>query len=369
MEKLQLSIIVPIYNTAEYLPQCIESILNQEYKDFELILVDDGSSDNSLSICQNYQNTDGRIKIIHKENGGLISAKKAGLNVAKGQYVGFVDSDDWIDANMYSCLMNAAIENNADVIIGDNVIEYPERTVKVKQGICYGLYNKNDLIKTIYPNLIYKENDYSLGVSPSLCTKIFKTNLLKKHQDSVDERIKAGEDAACTYPCLLEAESIEYVKDCCSYHYRIHGTSMTHRKEKMNVDEKIALLNHLYSKLFAYDYPGLKKQLCLYSANILDGYIVNSFENHICRREMLQDIKKIHHCQIWKIINEKNSRNNFLKSVDETMEYLRNPNIIKDTKLRFRICLKNKKQVLKIWLSLIKRGLIRGIKGERRDTK
>lgn len=111
-----LSIIVPIYKIEDYLPQCIESILAQNYSEFELILVDDGSPDDCPAICEDYSKKDSRIKVIHKSNGGLVSARKAGLRIAQGEYIGYVDGDDWIEPDFYERLMRKAEESNADIV-------------------------------------------------------------------------------------------------------------------------------------------------------------------------------------------------------------------------------------------------------------
>ena len=97
----KISVIVPIYNVKEYLDKCISSICNQTYKNLEIILVDDGSTDGSATICDAFAKKDDRIVVIHKENGGLTSTRKAGVNIATGKYIGFVDGDDWIDEDMY----------------------------------------------------------------------------------------------------------------------------------------------------------------------------------------------------------------------------------------------------------------------------
>lgn len=112
MKKNVISVIVPIFNISKYLDKCIESILNQSYSDLEIILVDDGSSDNSGSICDYYATMDKRIRVIHKENGGLVSARKAGLEIATGEYIAFIDGDDWIDAEMYSEMLELCIKND-----------------------------------------------------------------------------------------------------------------------------------------------------------------------------------------------------------------------------------------------------------------
>ena len=106
--ELPISIIVPVYNVEKYLPTCVDSILCQTFTNFELILVDDGSTDRSGIICDEYEKKDTRVKVIHKENGGLSSARNAGLYIAKGKYIGFVDSDDFIDKEMYIVLYDEA---------------------------------------------------------------------------------------------------------------------------------------------------------------------------------------------------------------------------------------------------------------------
>lgn len=113
----EISIIVPVYNVEEYLPKCLDTILNQTFRDFEVILVNDGSKDNSGFICEKYAKKDSRIRIIHKENGGLSSARNAGLDIAKGRYIGFIDSDDFIDLKMYEQLYNMIKIYNADIAI------------------------------------------------------------------------------------------------------------------------------------------------------------------------------------------------------------------------------------------------------------
>ena len=110
-----ISIIVPIYNVEDYLKRCIDSILGQTYKNLEVILVDDGSPDKCGKICEEYKLIDSRIKVIHKKNGGLSSARNNGLDIATGDFIGFVDSDDYIERNMYESLIEALNNNNADI--------------------------------------------------------------------------------------------------------------------------------------------------------------------------------------------------------------------------------------------------------------
>ncbi|MFZ3577233.1 glycosyltransferase family 2 protein, partial [Virgibacillus sp. DJP39] len=115
----KLSIIVPVYKVEQYLAKCIDSILNQTYKDFELILVNDGSPDNCSDICDSYMKKDNRIKVIHKANGGLSSARNAGIQIARGEYIGFVDSDDFIHRRMYEVLYKNAFKYLSDIVVCD----------------------------------------------------------------------------------------------------------------------------------------------------------------------------------------------------------------------------------------------------------
>ena len=116
MEK-KLSIIVPIYEVGEYLNECIQSIVKQNYSNLEVILVDDGSKDNSPALCDNWASKDSRIKVIHKPNNGLVSARKAGLEIATGDYIGYVDGDDWIEEDMYTNMMNVVNHQEVDMVI------------------------------------------------------------------------------------------------------------------------------------------------------------------------------------------------------------------------------------------------------------
>ena len=119
----KVSIIIPVYNVESYLRRCLDSVVNQTLKDIEIILVNDGSTDGSLAICEEYAKNDDRIKIITRKNGGLSAARNTGLDNATSEYIGFIDSDDWVDTNFFENLYNTAIEKNCDVAFGDIVIK------------------------------------------------------------------------------------------------------------------------------------------------------------------------------------------------------------------------------------------------------
>ena len=123
-----ISVIVPIYNVEKYLDRCVDSIINQTYKNLEIILVDDGSPDNCLAICDSWAEKDRRIKVIHKENGGVSSARNSALDIASGDYIGFVDSDDWIEPDMYEILIKNAKKYDADISRCAGLLDYCDRS-------------------------------------------------------------------------------------------------------------------------------------------------------------------------------------------------------------------------------------------------
>lgn len=164
-KNLELSIIVPIYKTELYLKKCIDSILNQIFKNFELILVADGSPDRCGEICDEYAKKDNRIKVIHKKNGGQASARNEGLDIAKGNYIGFVDSDDWLEPNMYEVLYNEIIKSNSIIsickITTSKKIKNKVKKIKIldsKEKIFDALLRENYL-KWSVCNKLYKKED------------------------------------------------------------------------------------------------------------------------------------------------------------------------------------------------------------------
>ena len=124
-----ISIIVPVYNTEKYLRRCIDSVLAQTYQDFELLLIDDGSKDSSGAICDEYAAQDARVRVFHKENGGVSSARNVGLDNARGEWITFVDADDWIESDMLELLLRKGEETGADIVMGDLLFAYPDRDV------------------------------------------------------------------------------------------------------------------------------------------------------------------------------------------------------------------------------------------------
>lgn len=269
-----LSIIVPAYNVEAYLKQCVDSILQQTFTDFELILVDDGSKDKTGNICDDYATQDERVIVIHKENGGLVSARKAGIQKAVGEYTAYVDGDDWIDTDMFSKLCEKVKETNADIVIAD-YISAGSIESKETQNLEYGFYNKDELKEKIYPYMLCSGEYFSFGLQPCVWGKIFRRELLFTHQMDVDDRIRLGEDSACSYACLLQAQSMFYLKNEFLYYYRMRETSISHSMIHSYYTSEIIILVQLMKKEFRESGQErvLMPQLHFYTCYMLDNML------------------------------------------------------------------------------------------------
>lgn len=227
----KLSIIVPVYNVEKYMDQCVTSIVNQDYRDFTLILVDDGSTDSSGHKCDQWAEMDERIQVYHKSNGGLMSAWKYGLMRATTEYVGFVDSDDWIDADMYSKLLQKAEETDSDMAVCGWVGEYEDGRENKKEMVKLAgkTFDADGIRRQVYPILISGGNYRWMGISPNRWTKLYKRDILLKNIAFCDDRVSIGEDLLSTFCTIPNVRRIAVLKDCFPYHYRIHSESMIHK--------------------------------------------------------------------------------------------------------------------------------------------
>ena len=267
---MMISIIVPIFNTEKYLSRCIQSIVSQTYKELEVILVNDGSTDCSGKICDEYALKDLRIKVIHKENGGLVSARQAGIQIAAGEYIGFVDSDDWIEQDMYQTLCDAAKCENADIVTEGIIDDFAGECLTALNHVSAGTYQTSDERKKLYENMICCMEFFGIGIQPYLCNKIFRSKIVKKHMFGIPLSIHVGEDAAAVYPMLAMAESI-VILNTAHYHYCHHTNSiiMGNRDADREYDS-VVLLQSWLIKVF--------KDLGIYKAvsRQLDKYFINN---------------------------------------------------------------------------------------------
>lgn len=258
-----LSIIVPVYNVEPYLSCCLDSILVQTFGDFEVLLIDDGSTDTSGAICDDYAKKDSRIRCFHKGNGGHMSARQAGFRQASGKYVAFVDSDDWIDPSMYQSMCATANKYDADVICCNYTAVTPEKEIKRLDFCNPGFYNRQQLEEQIYPGMLFSGSFFHYGISPSLCTKLFRRSLFEKHLFQVPLSLKLGEDGLAVYSCLLEAASVCFLPEA-FYYYRSCSSSLTHTMDFGRLAEN-HLLFATYDKLIDLAaHPCMERQLLFY---------------------------------------------------------------------------------------------------------
>ncbi len=224
---MELSIIIPVYNVEKYLDKCLSSAVDNLSNTDELILVDDGSTDTSSLKCDAWAKKDSRIRVFHKENGGLMSAWKYGVIHADGKYIGFIDSDDWIETEMYSSMLNLAEKYNADIVCSGLVKEYSDGTSE-KEIINFeeGAYSQERLQKEIFPRMIYDSKTHNRGFSPNKVTKIFTKEILMSVLELCDQKVSIGEDLLTSFACFSKAKCIYFMKDHFPYHYRINNSSM-----------------------------------------------------------------------------------------------------------------------------------------------
>ena len=219
------SVIVPIYNVEKYLRRCIDSVLAQSFGDYELILVDDGSPDNCPAICDEYAERDARIKVIHKENGGLVSARQAGVGVAKGDYIFNLDGDDAITSDALMTAYQIISDTKADMVSFSYRVCTDGKLGKEVHDLAQeGLYDKKRLEEQIYPNLLSNKNMQNLFYF--LWGKAIKRELAFKYQMNLPTSIIMGEDACCTTPCYLDADLV-YMSKKPIYLYTVRGDSIT----------------------------------------------------------------------------------------------------------------------------------------------
>ena len=274
------SVIVPVYKVEKYLHACIQSVLEQTFEDYELILVDDGSPDNCPAICDEYSARDSRIKVIHKPNGGLVSARIAGAKIARGDYIFNLDSDDKIEKDTLMCAYNIIKKQPCDIVIFSykwvdedgncvgSITDIPEE----------GYYDRTGIEKAIFPNIIMDEN---MGhISYYIHGKAVKRELLVPVQLNVDPKISLGEDLCCTVPCYLKAQHI-YIskKEACIYTRR--NTSLSN---SFNAGQLLQVEN-IINKIKEFEdirkiIPDIDNQICRYSAFMCFAILAGAAEGN-----------------------------------------------------------------------------------------
>ena len=285
MHKGKISIVVPVYNVEKYLPKCIESLIGQTYSNLEIILVDDDSKDNSGKICDEYGQKDLRIKVIHKENGGISSARNAALDICTGEYIGFIDSDDWAERDMYENMYNLINENNI-VCCGYNRI-YEDSVVENK--LPFKEFDKITFIKS----LLEKEIQVHLGrkineIGNYVNNKLFPARCFKeiRFPESM-----CFEDIYMCLELILQVEKVVILPKC-EYNYLARADSIVGRADKKKMYDLIQANRKQESDMA--EYPTLlEKCRMITCANCLSLYSLHKRKSFILSDSELLQLKEM----------------------------------------------------------------------------
>lgn len=232
-----LSVIVPIYNVDKYLARCVYSIIHQKYRNIEIILIDDGSIDQSYRICDDFAEKDNRIVVIHQSNKGLVCARKTGLMMARGEYITFVDGDDWIESDMYLKLIDILEKTNADIV--DSGFFYNANNLLLEKRLGRNVYqldveNRHDIFMTLMGL-----ND-SNRIIPNIWSKIFRSNIIKESYKNVPDSMQYGEDVISFLYCIMKSQKMIQTDDI-FYHYNYRQNSLSHFKSLSFVKRELEL--------------------------------------------------------------------------------------------------------------------------------
>ena len=229
----KVSVVIPVYKVEPYLRRCVDSVLAQTLSDLEIILVDDGSPDHCPEICDEYALTHQNIQVIHKTNGGLASARNAGMRIAQGEYILFVDSDDWIDPEMAEELVAVAEQHRVDFVRFRPMYagwpQYEDGTLcdfGTENGLHEGLYQKQDIVKEIYPRL-FVTPQMTLGVIVAAWRSLYRRSFLEENRLCFDKEVRYSEDTIFSAKVVMAASSFYYLDGGRFYHYFFNPGSIT----------------------------------------------------------------------------------------------------------------------------------------------
>lgn len=250
-----ISIVIPIYNAEKYLEECLNSIKNQTYKNFEVIMVNDGSKDDSETICMNFLRSDSRFRYLKKENAGVSSARNVGLDNVEGDYITFIDADDWVDENYLELLIATVKKNHSDIVISSykqfnniDVFYLRAYTIQEKYLLNFEKMNRDDFL-TLFPKLMSTNVCFNNAVA-----KLFRKELVNDLR--FDTSIKYGEDLDFYFRLYLNVDSISYVDEP-TYVYRMHGDSTTSNFNQEHAEQELSIFKQMYEKIQEIGLPSI----------------------------------------------------------------------------------------------------------------
>lgn len=286
-----ISVIVPIYDAEEFLNECVDSIINQTYENLEIILVNDGSPDNCAKICEEYASTYNHIRVIHKENGGLVSARKTGIVASKGEYIGFVDADDWINENMYAYLMDIIQREDVEFAQIAPIHEFESRSDNRKYGITgiLGRYEKDDRCSYKHMYGTDKNNITQISIPP--WNKLCRKNIYEKFYLNIPDDLSIYEDALFSHGCMPFVNRF-YLDNANLYHYRQHKDSMVHKN----------LPHYRYKDGENSIVDSSVYESSIFKLNKVYEYFIELFKEHSESNILIEELKKFYAYRISQII-------------------------------------------------------------------
>lgn len=298
-----VSIIVPVYNIEEYLQQCIESLVSQTYENLQIILVDDGSTDQSGKLCDQFAKADERIVILHKKNGGLTSARKAGIETALGEYVMVVDGDDWLDANTIEQCVTVAIKNQSDCVMFGYIREYGDNSIENPLFENDFVYNYKESKEKVFRRLIGPigtelNHPEKLDNFGTICMKLYKCEIIKKGKFVSEREIGTNEDTVFNIYALKHCNSIAYINKC-FYHYRKTNQQSITMKYKPDLCDK---WDKMYKEFYyCIKHDGMPEPYYKAFYNRIACGMIGLGLNEVLAKDSLLSIKK----RIAKILKKK----------------------------------------------------------------
>lgn len=276
---MKISVIVPVYNVEKYLEQCLHSIREQTYSDLEIIIVNDGSTDRSAKICDEFAAKDSRIKVVHQINSGVSVARNTGIEIATGEFITFVDSDDWLELQMYESMI-ATLEKNPDleIMMCDSTLITALSKINTTEFIRAGYYLKSDIIAELYPTLLVTE-DFGKIPIVSACSCLLRRNVLAKNHIRFDPKLKYSEDYLFMAELMIQANSFFYLKGEHFYNYRQYEESRSKKFQSEWWSNFLDLNNKLCNLLAdskEFDFTRQLKLQLIHSALFLTSAIYNN---------------------------------------------------------------------------------------------
>lgn len=280
MKTPQISVVVPVYNAEKYLHRCVDSILGQSYTSFELLLINDGSKDNSAVICDEYVVKDSRVRVFNKENGGVSSARNMGIDNSKGDWITFIDSDDWVEIDYLKCLF----ENKEDGFVVSAYIYEREN------NISYEKLN-NELI-TIGPDSL--TSILMKGAFTTPYCKLYRREILEKGKIRFNCQLSSYEDTLFVWTYLLHIDKIRTI-DNFTYHYCITGSGLSNKR--ISIDECIFALDCFHKLLLEYQYKHVGFDIRIRLVWLVDQFFKKALKEEVCENTIFVE-RKTRLCKI-----------------------------------------------------------------------